>query len=137
MVQKAADQGNVEGMYELGVCYLNGEGIEANKDKAIFWLQRVHASPDGYMMLCNLKPIVTVHCLISERAIDVNAKNKRGNTLLHYAYDSVELARILVSAGTSVNLKNENDETPLDYARQYSGNAEVIAYLESIGARAY
>ena len=38
--EKAAEQGHSEAQYETGMCYLNGEGVEENEEKAIFWLKK-------------------------------------------------------------------------------------------------
>ena len=36
--RKSAEQGNITAQYRLGMMYLNGEGVEKNKDEATNWL---------------------------------------------------------------------------------------------------
>jgi hypothetical protein len=37
---KAAEQGNINAQYNLGLMYRDGEGVEQNLDKAVEWLQK-------------------------------------------------------------------------------------------------
>jgi ankyrin repeat protein len=50
--------------------------------------------------------------LLVQSGADVNARDFRGNTLLHYAYFS-DVAKELLKAGADVNARNINGETPL------------------------
>ena len=43
---KKAEAGNAEAMYELGVCYANGNGVEKDETEAIKWLEK--AAELGY-----------------------------------------------------------------------------------------
>lgn len=38
--RKAAEQGNAEGEYLLGIMFLTGQGILENTDSAVYWLQK-------------------------------------------------------------------------------------------------
>src|SRR5438046_2263473 len=38
--QKAAENGNKFAMYNLNICYKNGEGTEKNLEKAFYWYQK-------------------------------------------------------------------------------------------------
>ena len=42
----AADQGFADGEYNLGCCYLNGEGTEVDLGKARYWFERAAAKGD-------------------------------------------------------------------------------------------
>ena len=37
---KAAEQGDAEAMYDLALCYLQGTGVEADKNKVLTWMQK-------------------------------------------------------------------------------------------------
>lgn len=56
--------------------------------------------------------------------IDVNAKNKDGNTPLHLCNDP-KIARLLINAGADVNALNNEGQTPLHTCK----NPEVHAVL--------
>lgn len=48
LLQKAADAGSVEAMYDLGDCYGDGVGVEKNISMAIKWL--IKSADAGYML---------------------------------------------------------------------------------------
>ena len=70
-----------------------------------------------------------------ERGCDVNAKNKYGNTALHYAggYNRRETARVLLEHGADRTIKNKKGETAADMARQ-NGHADLAAYIDGAHA---
>lgn len=47
LLQKAADAGSLEAMYDLGDCYYDGEGVEKNLPLAIKWM--TNAADGGYV----------------------------------------------------------------------------------------
>jgi hypothetical protein len=51
--------------------------------------------------------------LLDTRDIDINATNDGGDTLLHLAADSKEMAEILIDKGANVNTRNNAGETSL------------------------
>ena len=61
---------------------------------------------------------------------DVNARNKAGNTVLHYAMKNrnSEVAVYLIKKGADVNAANERQETPMQLAVE-KGMDEVLAFL--------
>lgn len=61
---------------------------------------------------------------------DVNARNKAGNTVLHYVMKnrSSEMAVYLIKKGADVNIANEKQETPMQIAVE-KGMDEVLAFL--------
>ncbi|MEA5593186.1 ankyrin repeat domain-containing protein [Rivularia sp. UHCC 0363] len=48
-----------------------------------------------------------------ERGVDVNAKDGKGDTPLHYLGASTKNARSLLARGAKVNVRNQNGDTPL------------------------
>ena len=63
---------------------------------------------------------------------DVNAKNDRGSTPLHYA-DTKEIAELLIAKGANINLKNKNGSTPL-HSAALMGRKENVDLLIAKGA---
>ena len=67
--------------------------------------------------------------------VDVNVKNKNGQTPLHRAvsYDCREIINLLVANGADVNEKAKYGGTPLMYAAS-NGNKEIAELLIAAGA---
>ena len=61
---------------------------------------------------------------------NINARNKAGNTVLHYAMKnkSSEVAVYLMKKGADINAANEKQETPMQIAVE-KGMDEVLAFL--------
>ncbi len=71
-----------------------------------------------------------------EKGVNVNSRNNDdGNTGLHWAssYGFTEMAKLLVSHGADVNLKNMEGNSPLHWAAG-QGNTEIVKILVSKGA---
>ncbi|MBD1810910.1 ankyrin repeat domain-containing protein [Microcoleus vaginatus DQ-U2] len=66
--------------------------------------------------------------------LDVNARDKSGNTPLHLAVDrgSQDIAELLIANGARVNVRNENGQTPL-YRAIAIGHNEIAALLINNG----
>ncbi|MEG4057047.1 MULTISPECIES: ankyrin repeat domain-containing protein [unclassified Microcoleus] len=62
--------------------------------------------------------------------LDVNARDKSGNTPLHLAVDrgSQDIAELLIANGARVNVRNENGQTPL-YRAIAIGHNDIAALL--------
>jgi TPR repeat protein len=60
LYQKAANQGNVQAQYNLGVCYENGLGVEPDLPKAAKYYQEAadQGSQDAQDAIANLKQAV-------------------------------------------------------------------------------
>ena len=60
-----------------------------------------------------------MNILISHGA-DIDAKDKFGATVLHYAviFRNTELIRLIISLGADVNARNKNGKSPLHFAMQ-------------------
>lgn len=58
---------------------------------------------------------LTVLCLL-QRGASVNAMNKDGNTALHLAYlkNHTSTAGVLISFGANEEIRNENNQTPVE-----------------------
>ncbi len=69
------------------------------------------------------------------RGVDVNARDRDGNTALHLAakYGHAAIVEFLVSQGADVNAANKYDETPLHWAAR-NGHAAIVEYLVSKSA---
>ncbi|POG63278.1 hypothetical protein GLOIN_2v1687962, partial [Rhizophagus irregularis DAOM 181602=DAOM 197198] len=39
-LEKSAENGFTDSMYNLAICYVNGEGTEKNLEKAFYWYQK-------------------------------------------------------------------------------------------------
>ncbi|KAL1487948.1 hypothetical protein ABEB36_015331 [Hypothenemus hampei] len=69
--------------------------------------------------------------LVNEKSVNVNAKNNIGNTVLHLAVKSglCNIIQFLIEKGADVTLKNEQDATALDLAKQFR-NQKIIGLLQ-------
>ena len=72
---------------------------------------------------------------LTEKGADVDARDRGGRTLLHYAsYDGeVEAVRTLIKAGADVNARDSYEDTPLLYAVN-NGSSEALSTLIDAGA---
>jgi len=64
---------------------------------------------------------------------DINAKDREGNTPLHYAAGSIskEFAKLLIDEGADVNAKNKFDRTPLHIAAAENREENVQLLIEN------
>ncbi|WP_264337014.1 MULTISPECIES: ankyrin repeat domain-containing protein [unclassified Wolbachia] len=76
------------------------------------------------------KSKVTAEFLLDKGA-NINAKNKDGWTPLHYAAykDNLDVCKLLVKRGTSIEARDNGDRTPLDVAGD-EGHNNIVEYLE-------
>ena len=66
------------------------------------------------------------------KGMEINAKSKNDNSLLHLAKNS-EFAELLIDNGANVNSKNSNGESPLHLAAEF-GDAKLVTLLLDSGA---
>lgn len=80
------------------------------------------------------KPLV-IKMLLTEMGLNVNARTKTGQTVLHKAATgcSAEIIELLIAHGADVNAKNEKGKTPLHKAA-FEGNVIGICTLLDKGA---
>jgi ankyrin repeat protein/mono/diheme cytochrome c family protein len=72
---------------------------------------------------------VDVVQLLIDKGADVNAKNRRGSTPLHWAVHDEAKARLLVSRGAAVNTKQIEGRTPLYQAAVLANGHAVMRLL--------
>ena len=65
---------------------------------------------------------------------DVNAKNRRGSTPLHWAIDDEAKARLLLARGANVNAKQVEGRTPLYQTASIGNGLAVVRLLLANGA---
>jgi ankyrin repeat protein len=104
----AAESGNPEIVREILRYHPNLEIRNRGRKTALFaageYRDRDNNDKNGARAEC-------VRLLVQSGA-DVNARDFRGNTLLHYAYFP-DVAEELLKAGADVNARNINGETPI------------------------
>jgi len=90
------------------------------KNKAL-----IRASEKGYLEATNI---------LLKFGVDVNIKDKYGDTALMYAsaYGYVNIIKLLIEAGADINTKNIYENTPLIYAYR-NGQLEVVKLLIEAG----
>jgi ankyrin repeat protein len=101
--------------------------IEAELDK--------HRNPNKYLLAAVLdKDQAEAEYLIGLGG-DKNLKNDDGNSLLHLAVDTEDqlMQRMLKDKGANIEIRNNNDETPLMYALQ-KDKYQICEYLLALGA---
>jgi ankyrin repeat protein len=87
-----------------------------------------------WMLERYLETAITLVMLASYRG-DVNAKDKEGNTPLHYAAGSIskEFVKLLIDGGADVNARNKFNRTPLHIAA-VENRVEIAQLLIESGA---
>lgn len=80
--------------------------------------------------------------VLCEKGVNVTDTVGGGETFLHYAFkhlsgkNFIDVSGLLLEHGTSLNARNSDGKTVLDYVYEAgeNKNKEVISYLESLGA---
>jgi ankyrin repeat protein/mono/diheme cytochrome c family protein len=78
-------------------------------------------------------PLGNVELLIDKGA-DVNAKNRRGSTPLHWAIHDKAKVRLLLSKGAAVNARQAQGRTPLYLTAMLGDGVPIMRLLFSAGA---
>jgi ankyrin repeat protein len=69
-----------------------------------------------------------------DRGLDVNAKNRRNSTALHWAIHDEAKVRLLLSRGAAVNVRQAEGRTPLSLAATLGNGASTLRLLLEHGA---
>uniref|UniRef100_A0A0N4ZX42 Osteoclast-stimulating factor 1 n=1 Tax=Parastrongyloides trichosuri TaxID=131310 RepID=A0A0N4ZX42_PARTI len=114
-LHEASRRGNLKFVKE---CLDNGvspNSLDKSGATPLFW-----ACHSGFVDIVKL--------LLSLKNIDINNKNKMGDTALHAAAwkGRGEIVELLVEAGADVNLKNDDKNKPVDLAK----DIEIAAFLK-------
>jgi ankyrin repeat protein len=72
--------------------------------------------------------------MLLDAGADVNAKNRRGSTPLHWAIDDEAKVRLLLARGANVNAKQVEGRTPLYQAASIGNGMAVVRLLLANGA---
>jgi mono/diheme cytochrome c family protein len=72
--------------------------------------------------------------LLLDAGADVNAKNRRGSTPLHWAIDDEAKVRLLLARGANVNAKQLEGRTPLYQAALLGNGLAIVRLLLANGA---
>lgn len=77
-----------------------------------------------------------VRAFLKNRKTRLDAADETGSTALHHAaaQGHVEIARLLLESGASVNARNREGLTPLEMAKRMK-NEKIVLFLESSGAK--
>lgn len=156
-------QGDVQATYELGLWHMKGLWYLRKKDldnakrcleeavafghlKARCALVQCTANEKWSKFHTNCTDIFDstkrgtledVKFFIERKRISINAKDKNGNTPLHFAAarnSDVEILKYLISRGGKINAKNNLGWTPLFLAAGNTESVSVLKYLISQGA---
>ncbi|MBN8827342.1 MAG: ankyrin repeat domain-containing protein [Sphingobacteriia bacterium] len=76
--------------------------------------------------------------ILLNHGADVNFVDKNGNTLLHYAADSLDIVKLLLEHGANPVARNNNWQTPWFYIRKCKdGRSEPSDYLWKVSVKHY
>ena len=69
---------------------------------------------------------------LKDKGIDINQQDKKGNTPIFYAIESQALqhCKKLLQLGAKLTIKNDDGETPLEYAKKLR-SLNLVAFLEN------
>ncbi|CCM09986.1 protein of unknown function [Cardinium endosymbiont cEper1 of Encarsia pergandiella] len=129
-------------MYKKHIAYINAYSISLLLYRVLlFFSLPIYGYADSYLspvernvmlhVLVKNGDVQAVEALLNKPEVDVNAKDKDGDTPLHIAAQEghVEVVKeLLANKGIQVNLQNNNGETPL-YTAAYKGHIEVVKIL--------
>lgn len=78
----------------------------------------------------------SVVSMLIEHGANVNEKDKRGHTPLHWAAmkNEIKMAELLIAGGANMNAVNNNGRTPLDSA-EFRKNTEMVSFLKRVSGQ--
>lgn len=106
----------------------NVDGIKAMMSSPEFNInQRSKAGKTGLMHAAKQGEKATVLQLVTTQGIEMNARDPKGNTALHWALMNNEknIALILVKFGAEIGIKNDEGRTPLSMAQTNGYGSEL------------
>lgn len=94
------------------------------------------ADPGGSTLLHHAAGFGTVDTLtlLLDAGADVNARNRRGSTPLHWGIDNEAKVRLLLARGAAVNVRQVEGRTPLYQAASMASAQAVVKQLLAAGA---
>eukprot|EP01031_Cornospumella_fuschlensis_P031361 gene31361-37901_t len=99
---------------------------------AAFLNEQDHEGCTALYHACKEEHLKVVQALLTNPSLDLNVKNKMGNTALHASIDcrSAVLHALLAKPSLDVNVQNKNGVTPLMKAGGYTCFADFMLLLE-------
>lgn len=107
----------------ISACGLNPQTVQRHLNNAL-----IVEAQNGRLQ--KVKELLTDK-LLTNKLVDINARDEFGNTALHWASVNGHIAvvRELIQKGADVNAKNKTNSTPLHLA---SGSGQIMAVRELI-----
>lgn len=114
--------------HDLVVNLLLDHGADANVADTYGWTPLMRAAYENRAG--------AVRAFLRTGKVELDARDETGSTALHHAaaQGHVEIARLLLESGASIDARNAEGLTPLEMARRMEKGASVL-FLESRGAR--
>lgn len=84
------------------------------------------------------KPLNIIKTLLSKKILDINQQDQSGKSALLYACElnNLDLAKILIENGATVDVSDSSENTPLLHACK-KNNFDLVQYLYQQGAKIY
>lgn len=106
--EKAAKKGHVIAQYDLGLCYIKGEGVELSSVKAIEWIRKASESDNAIAQFC-------LASMLSEVLFSGNPSGKIPNhkELLYWLKRASDLGLVYATFSLSQFSEDENEKESL------------------------
>jgi len=98
------------------------------------WVRRSVGETIGDLFYLSEKRNIALLKVLINAGLDLNAKGRRGNTLLYNLseYSEFEFIKLVLDSGADVNLGNKNGNTPISVALA-RGDSEILQLLIDYG----
>ena len=116
--------------------YINGEEERKNNPLRIYSEKGFNFHLLIYALVNNAPPTLVGY--IIDQGVDVNERDRNGDSALHYAVskERSQHIKLLIERGANVNAVNGRGISVLRYAAR-TGNAEIVEMLLQAGAKLY